>query len=397
MAYCDWIKDKGYAGAAATDAWRSATKVVFETVEGELLGSGNGEPRQPLFFVRPPVLPGEVVEVRELAGPRARVEYPILLDTLRAEGVREEEVRVVGDARTREVREVWVPWQGRPSLAFSGPHDRHYTIERTRGRLLFGDGVHGRLLPAGADNVRARRYRSGGGADGNLPAGAIRQLLSGGVVAGVGSPRAAEGGADAEASAAVLTRGPLTLRHRRQAITLADFEALAREASPAVAVARATAAGGTVTVVVLPRGTEQQPQPSWQLRREVRDFLRARSPASLSGAVRVVAPRYLEVSVEARVAPAAGADAGVLAAAVAARLREFLHPLRGGPEREGWPFGRGVHLSDLAAVLEAADGIDYVESLALLVDGAPQGDAIVVPGDRVVAAGSVEVALGGVS
>lgn len=35
MAYCDWIKDKGYAGAAATDAWRSATKVVFETVDGE--------------------------------------------------------------------------------------------------------------------------------------------------------------------------------------------------------------------------------------------------------------------------------------------------------------------------------------------------------------------------
>jgi len=35
MAYCDWLKDKGYAGAAATDAWKSAAKVVFETVEGE--------------------------------------------------------------------------------------------------------------------------------------------------------------------------------------------------------------------------------------------------------------------------------------------------------------------------------------------------------------------------
>jgi hypothetical protein len=35
MAFCDWMKDKGYAGPAAADAWRSAAKVVFETVEGE--------------------------------------------------------------------------------------------------------------------------------------------------------------------------------------------------------------------------------------------------------------------------------------------------------------------------------------------------------------------------
>ena len=35
MTYCDWLKDKGYAGASAADAWKSAAKVVFETVDGE--------------------------------------------------------------------------------------------------------------------------------------------------------------------------------------------------------------------------------------------------------------------------------------------------------------------------------------------------------------------------
>lgn len=33
MAYCDWLKDKGYQGASATDSWKSAAKMVFETVE----------------------------------------------------------------------------------------------------------------------------------------------------------------------------------------------------------------------------------------------------------------------------------------------------------------------------------------------------------------------------
>ena len=35
MAYCDWLKEKGYQGASATDSWKSAAKMVFETVEPE--------------------------------------------------------------------------------------------------------------------------------------------------------------------------------------------------------------------------------------------------------------------------------------------------------------------------------------------------------------------------
>lgn len=39
MAYCDWLKDKGYQGASATDSWKSAVKMVFETVEPDSFGS----------------------------------------------------------------------------------------------------------------------------------------------------------------------------------------------------------------------------------------------------------------------------------------------------------------------------------------------------------------------
>lgn len=39
MAYCDWLKEKGYQGTAAAESWKSATKMVFETVEPEDWGS----------------------------------------------------------------------------------------------------------------------------------------------------------------------------------------------------------------------------------------------------------------------------------------------------------------------------------------------------------------------
>jgi hypothetical protein len=54
-----------------------------------------------------------------------------------------------------------------------------------------------------------------------------------------------------------------------------------------------------------------------------------------------------------------------------------------------------VYLSDVAALLEELDGVDHATELALLVAGAPRGDVVQVPPDRLVAAGFLDVTLGG--
>ncbi len=60
--------------------------------------------------------------------------------------------------------------------------------------MLFGYGVQGRVPPAGAV-IMAWQYVSGGGAAGNVKAGAITQLLAGiGGIDGVTTLRPAEGG-----------------------------------------------------------------------------------------------------------------------------------------------------------------------------------------------------------
>src|SRR3954468_20403253 len=201
-----------------------------------------------------------------------------------------------------------------------------------------GDGTHGRVPPAGADNVRARRYHSGGGVDGNVAPGAIDQVLSGALVTTVTNPLRGEGGAAPESDAAVLARGPLAVRHRRQALTAGDYEALAREASPGVAIARASSRRGAVTVAIVPRSSDPLPGPSWTLRRQVREFLRVRAPAGLAGALSVAPPRYAQVGVSATIVPRSPDAAGPLVADATTALREFLHPLTGGPEGAGWPF-----------------------------------------------------------
>ncbi len=375
----------------------------IRTFENEALGASTGQINQTLFFRQTPVLAGEIVEVRELVGPRAAVELPILRQELAQQGLDDSVIRTVADPRTGQIIEVWVRWAGQPHLFFSGANDRHYMLERSRGRLIFGDNRHGRIPPAGPDNIRARTYRSGGGQIGNVSAGLITQLLSGVPAAGVTNPGAAEGGADGELVEDVQVRAPAVTRHRYQAISLNDYEALAREASPAIAVARALPtthpsgrpAAGWVKLIIMPHSQDAQPQPSFGLRRQVERYLAARIPAALAGQISVVGPDYLPIGVEAVIAPVDLTNARVVLDTVNRQLATFLHPLSGGPDGTGWPFGRSVFLSDVAAVLEAVPGVDYVQTINLLLDNTPRGEFVTVPPDRIVVAGTVRVTLAG--
>ena len=371
-----------------------------QTITDETVGASSGEPNQAFFVRKTPVLGDEIVEVRELDGARADVERPMLEAELVRHGRSADDARAVRDARSGKVREVWVRWQARPHFFFSGPDDRHYVVERTRGRITFGDGVRGRIPPAGPNNVVVRAYRAGGGVTGNVPRGAIDQLLGMVPIAqGVRNVRAGEAGANGERVESVGIRGPLALRHRRQALSRADYEALAREASPAVALARALpcaqpngrTAPGWVTVIIVPQSDDPRPRPSFELRRRVRDFLAARAPATVVDRIAVIAPTYLPIGADVVVAIHTPDDAGPVAERTRQILARFLHPLTGGPDSDGWPFGRNVYLSDLAAALERVPGVDYAREIHLLLDRTPQGERVAVPADRIVAAGPIRV------
>jgi len=340
------------------------------TVVNEVLGSSNGTERQQFAATRIPVLTGQQLQVREPEMPGAE-ELAALKEEEGADAV-----SVVLDAAGRP-REIWVRWHEVPDFYGSGSRDRHYVINHLTGAIAFGNGVNGRVPPIGTGNLRLARYQTGGGSRGNRPAGAVAQLKTTvPYVEKASNPEAAAGGAEAEATEALLERMPRTLRHRDRAVTLEDYQDLALLASPEVARALcvpmcdlaadplgAEPVPGAASVVVVPRTEDVKPVPTMELLARVHDYLAARAPATAT--IAVVGPLYLRVDVRAEIAVTTPDGASAVESAVRARLAAFLHPLTGGLDGSGWDFGRAPHRSDFFALIESVAGVDHVRYLSI--------------------------------
>lgn len=393
----------------------------WQTYSNSPLGTSTGVPNQIFQFNQIPILPGQEIEVQELSAPRANTEWRTLAmqvvpndpniiteleGLLAAEGPQTDiiigNVHLVRDS-TKSVIEVWIQWQEEQNFLEAGPSDRVYVLDHAMGRLFFGDGDSGMIPPLGAA-IQATSFRSGGGLAGNVASGTITQLLgalSG--VQGVANPRAAEGGADGETLEQYQLRAPSNIRNRGRAIVPQDYEAMAQEASAGVAVARAmptldpsgVTLPGWITLMIIPESQDPRPTPSAGLRQDVLNYLLQRAPADVAAGQRinVVGPTYLPVDVTATLAPIDPAQAGTVEQNVLNALAAFLNPLTGGPGGLGWDVGRGLYASDIASVLADVDGVDYVDSLALYVNGVLQGEQVQVPPGQIVVAGQFTVSL----
>lgn len=362
-------------------------------IEQELLGTADGTPRQALRFVNNPVLEGEKVEIREWAGSGEGWQ-------LIAREVPEADLRYERDPISQQKITAWVRWHERTHLHDAKPSDRAYVLERATGLIRFGDGTQGMVPPAGSRIVAT--YLTGGGLAGNMQPDTITQLRSAvPFVASVTNPIVVVGGADGEPVAAIRDRGPQHLRHRDRAVTVSDIEWIARDASPEVARARCLAitgpAGhaqrGWITVIIVPQSNADRPWPSAELQRRVAEYLRTRVPASIVRRLRVVEPSYVALNVAAEIVPKQPGAAAQVEAQLRANLNRFLHPLTGGLNQKGWDFGEDAHLSNIAAVIESTEGVDFARDIRLYVEGGEHCQSVAVPRDALLCSGAHELKL----
>src|SRR5262249_21775212 len=124
---------------------------------------------------------------------------------------------------------------------------------------------------------------------------------------------------------------------------------------------------GWVTVLLVPRGTEKKLLPSAEPVRAVEEDLAGRGLALLTSQapvrINVLGAGYVPVEVAVTVMPVSFPRADAARRTVLAALDQFLHALSGGPDGNGWEFGRDVYLSALCAAVEALSDVEHVHSL----------------------------------
>jgi predicted phage baseplate assembly protein len=305
----------------------------------------------------------------------------------------------------------WRSWQERNDFDSSARDDAHFLLDATHGNVTFGDGRQGRVPGPGA--LIFATYRVTQAQEGNLKADSISELSDSphnrAVLPNFGAVKnrfawiknaiPADAGSAAEDLVHAQGRALALMGTSSRAVTLADYERLAKE-TPGVQLARVTAranlhpsfpcwkAPGLVTVIVVPSLPSPRAAPSFGLRRAVASYLQPRR--IIGTRVEVVGPAYIEIGIRATVQSLERTDTTALQQRIVDALNEFFDPLRGGPEKTGWPFGRDVYRSEVLQVIDEVPGVDYVLALEIAADGCPPHcgnvcippTALVVPGSH---------------
>ncbi|MBX0331214.1 putative baseplate assembly protein [Oscillochloris sp. ZM17-4] len=288
-------------------------------------------------------------------------------------------------------------WQQVADFSRSGPDDPHYTLDPIDGALCLGPALlqpdgslrsYGAIPPRGG-RLRFTRYRHGGGLAGNVAPGELCVLKqSRAYVRGVVNRERAGGGRDAESLDEAAMRAPQLLRSRDRAITAEDYAFLAAQA-PGVARAFCYApdeqgAGapalpdapqpGEVLLIALPEpGGNMRPgqiglSPDVEL--ALRRQIGPRRPLGIRVRYRAPQLRAVSLSVELRLPTHADESLRLaVRAQVEALLDRYLSPYIGGADGRGWPFGQGLQVGELYAVIQPALPVGFVEAIQLFQIG----------------------------
>ncbi|MDR7664839.1 putative baseplate assembly protein [Methanosarcina sp. Z-7115] len=332
-----------------------------KTVKDEILGSGFRETGQELELRNRPVVDAEVWvnEVDWLS----EGEKEALLNK---NGARD--VKTVKDSSDR-ILEFWVRWEKVADFSSSDGRSRHYLLDRTSGKIRFGNGIRGMIPPLGMNNIKAS-YRTGGGEAGNLTAFSIKKLYSSlKHINAVYNPAASEGGARTESLEELVARAPATFKHRGRAVNREDIICFTKEASQKVAKVKVLSGSdeegnrfpGLMTVVIVPDLPEQKPAPTAEILQIVEAHLNEKTPNI--GKLKVAGPVYYEVSVRAELVTTDLEALSEIENRVKSKVEEFLHPLKGGKKGEGWDFGQIPSTSDFYSLLSDLNGISYVRKI----------------------------------
>lgn len=352
----------------------SVLAVHADLIEGEVLGTGNGDGGQSFAVRKPPILRslGTAEELRLGVEWTGGPDLPKEARTISQDG---------------RVFLLWDEVQNFAGRATARP----YVVDRGAGRITFAPATGAaRALAATVADVPPPGaqirvwYMTGGGRAGNVGPGMLTQLRERFAAITVTNPERAAGGEDGETAAAFLARGRDAVRNLECAVTADDFM-LAAMSAGGVARARAYAQReawifgqhGVVEVLAVPgldpdaetgavTAAALEASRTEPLRERIADTIDGRRPIGVRTQVKWA--KCLAVSISGRIAAAPSEDLAAVERRVTRRLNQLVSPLG------GWPFGKTLRASDVYEAILDDPGVRFAEQITLTTELGPEGD-----------------------
>ncbi len=341
----------------------------YSVVENELLGISDGSPDQLFSFNHTPIL---IDHFNTSTDPGAYNPNP--------------KITVDG--------EEWVYVRDFLTESSEVPPYKIFTVEPVTQRLRFGDGRHGIAIPPKGAEIVCICYQGVLGKEVKIGENRRLELLTD---AGFPTPafapdttqivsisnKEAEGGLYLLPFEQARKQGLQKFQERFRAVSEDDFTFLATtvfnelQESSEDRVARAKVVPrrnlnlssldkqeGEVSIIIIPdKAQDPSPEPTSALKFNVWKLLDSRRLVGTRH--HVVGPKYLPMTIETVVYRKPNTNEVTLSETIRNTIETFLHPLKGGFDGKGWPFGRDVYLSELYQLIESIEGVDYVKDIML--------------------------------
>ena len=278
-------------------------------------------------------------------------------------------------------------WSQTAKLRECGPQDHKFLFDPIAARVTFGNGVNGTIPPK--ESKIHISYTVTEGQVGNIAAN--RKWVVAGFSGPFGvNPDPTAGGQKASGWKDQRRAARRELKEAHALISARDFEQAARDL-PGLKVGRAwmvpqstgDAATGTMRLIALRarlgghEAANDAETPRWL--ESIRSSLASR--VALGSRLRVIAPRYVQFSISARIVVEKGSEPDAACRHAFDEINRRLSPISETPGIRERAFGLAVARSDLMAWIQALPEIRQVTELTIRVAGRGQVGAVELPAD----------------
>ncbi len=266
--------------------------------------------------------------------------------------------------------EIWVKWDEVSTFAMQDNSSRCYILDRSSGKVTFGNGRKGRIPPVSdTDNIRVT-YTTGGGDRTNLEPGGIAGLeRSYGFVSGVDNAKRFYGGCDAETVFDAMRRNAIMIRTQGKAVTARDLESLTFNASRNIRKLRCVCGRnitgarerGAVTLVVLKKEYSEFSR----IRNDIMEYLSGRLPGSIvsNESLYITEPTSVKINVRAEIKTKELNGIFELKKSVEQCLADYFASFSGADGDNVWRLGMIPNEQQIRSALLRLKNVIYIRNL----------------------------------